>query len=129
MKTTKQKEVILSAVREMNNHPTADEIYRKLHENYTRLSLGTVYRNLNIFAKNNDIRKVITLGGGDRYDFRTDPHEHMMCNNCGQVLDVEAEVEIKLKEDESISNEYFLKGYTILLHGLCRKCELDKNES
>ena len=123
------KEVILTTVRAMRNHPTADEIYRKLRVDFPRLSLGTVYRNLNIFARNGDIRRVITLEGGDRYDFRTDKHEHMLCENCGQVFDVEAEVELKLKESESASNECTLKGYTLFLHGLCSKCGSETGSS
>jgi Fe2+ or Zn2+ uptake regulation protein len=126
LKSTKQKEGILATVRAMNNHPTADEIYRKLRESCSRLSMGTVYRNLNAFAQKGDIRRVIILGGGDRYDFRTDNHEHMLCENCGQVIDVEAEVEINLKESDRISNKYTLKGYTLFLHGLCSDCRLDE---
>ena len=126
LKTTKQKEAILTTVRAARNHPTADEIYRKLREGFPRLSLGTVYRNLNAFAQKGDIRRVTILSGGDRYDFRTDPHEHMLCENCGQVFDVEADVEIKMKEIDSISNEHLLNGYTLFLYGICSKCGMEK---
>jgi len=112
----------------MRNHPTADEIYRKLREDFPRLSLGTVYRNLNAFAQKGDIRRVTILSGGDRYDFRMDKHEHMLCENCGCVIDVEAEVEIKLKETDIISDKYTLNGYTLFLHGLCSKCCLDESK-
>ena len=106
----------------MRNHPTADEIYRKLRESFPQLSLGTVYRNLNAFAQRGDILRVTILDGGDRYDFRTDKHEHMLCEKCGQVIDVEADVEIKLDQPPPISDAYTLKGYTLFLYGLCAKC-------
>ena len=121
MKATKQKEIILSTVHTMRNHPTADEVYRTLRENYPRLSLGTVYRNLNAFAKNGDILKVTVPGGGDRYDFKTDQHEHMLCENCGQVFDVEAKVNIVINGTQVVIN-----GYTLLLNGFCPKCSINK---
>ena len=122
MKSTKQKEAIMAAVRTMRTHPTADEIYDKVRESFPRLSLGTVYRNLNAFARKGDILKIPILNGGDRFDFRTDRHEHMLCENCGQVFDVEADVVINLKETEPM-----LSSYTLLLHGLCSKCNIKAN--
>jgi len=117
MKATKQKEAILAAVCTMRNHPSADDIYRKLRISYPRISLGTVYRNLNAFAQRGDILKISVPEAGDRFDFRLDRHEHLLCNKCGKVFDAEAEVEIKLKENEGL-----VDGYTLILHGLCEKC-------
>ena len=123
VKATRQKDAILTAVRSMNNHPSADEIYRKLRESYPRLSLGTVYRNLNAFAEKGDIRKISTLEGGDRYDYRTEKHEHMLCENCGQVYDIEAEIDIKFKDEETAMGGHTLYGYIMILHGLCGACK------
>ena len=117
MKSTKQKEAILAAVSSMQNHPKAEEIYGKLRVSLPRLSLGTVYRNLNAFAKKGDILKIPTLDGAYHFDFRTDKHEHMQCENCGQVVDVDVDVSINLKEAGVVLNDY-----TLFLHGLCGKC-------
>ena len=117
MKATKQKEAILAAVCAMQNHPTADEIYDKLRRDFRRLSLGTVYRNLNIFAQKGDIRKVSVPGSSDRFDFRLDRHEHMLCRKCERVFDVNVEVKIKLEEAEAV-----IDGYTLIMHGVCSGC-------
>jgi Fur family peroxide stress response transcriptional regulator len=79
--------------------------------------LGTVYRNLNAFAQRGDILKISVAEGGDRFDFRLDRHEHLLCNQCGRVFDAEAEVEIIIRE-----GEVTVDGYTLILHGLCAKC-------
>ena len=120
LKTTKQKEAILSAVHDMHNHPTADEIYSHLRINHPQISLGTVYRNLNKFALEGDILKIPIVGGKDRFDFKTDAHEHMLCDNCNNVFDVEVDVEIKLTAKGANNPE--LNGYTLVLHGLCLNC-------
>lgn len=117
MKTRKQQEAVLAAVCTMRNHPTADEIYDKLRKDYPHLSLGTVYRNLNAFAQKGDIRRIIVPGAGDRFDFRIDEHEHMLCEKCQRVFDINIEVQINLKETEVTVN-----GYTLIMHGICAKC-------
>lgn len=101
----------------MRNHPTADEVYNKLKKDFPHLSLGTVYRNLNTFAQNGDIRRVFAPGAGDRFDFRLDDHEHMLCDKCGRVFDVNACVSVKVEDSEAT-----IHGYTLILHGTCAKC-------
>lgn len=113
----KPKEAILAAVCTMRNHPTADEVYKKLKKDFPRLSLGTVYRNLNTFAQNGDIRRIFAPGGGDHFDFRLDAHEHILCDKCGRVFDVNICVSIESKDSEAV-----VSGYTLILHGICAKC-------
>lgn len=113
----KQKEAVLAAVCTMRNHPTADEIYDKLKKDFPRLSLGTVYRNLNAFVQNGEVRRVSAPGEGDRFDFRLDPHEHMLCNKCSKAYDVNAEVKVKIMETDAQ-----ISSYTLVLHGICAKC-------
>lgn len=119
MKSTKQKEAILAAVCTMRNHPGADEIYVKLRADFPNISLGTVYRNLNAFAESGDIRKISIPNSGDRFDFRLDNHEHLLCSECGKVYDINANVNIKMLDDNIISD-----GYTLIIHGKCKNCAL-----
>ncbi len=120
MKNTKQKEVILEAVFTLQNHPTADEIYGSLKKYYERLSLGTVYRNLNSFAEMGKIRKIAVPGYGDRFDFRTDEHEHMFCEKCGRVYDINASVNIQSLLPEGCKAQ--ISGYKLMLYGVCEGC-------
>lgn len=124
MKTTKQKEAILAAVCTIRTHPTADEIYDKLRKDFPRISLGTVYRNLNTFAEKGDIRKVSIPGSGDRFDYRIDKHEHLVCEKCGNVFDVDAQVDIKLLDTKASYHEY-----SLVLYGICNGCFSKEAES
>jgi len=122
VKVKKQKEAILAAVCTMRNHPTADEIYDKLRKDFPHLSLGTVYRNLNAFAQQGDILRVSVPGSGDRFDFRLDEHQHLLCDKCRRVFDVDAYVNIELKE-----TKVTMAGYTLMLHGICAKCMCEED--
>lgn len=117
MRINKHREAILAAVCTMRTHPTAEEIYGKLKKDIPRLSLGTVYRNLNAFAVNGDIRRVCVPGESDRFDFRLDRHEHLLCGKCRRVFDIGAEIDVKLGK-----NDAEVDGYTLILHGTCANC-------
>ena len=123
MKRTKQKEIILDAVFELNHHPTADEIYLYLKKDYPRLSLATVYRNLNTYAQDGKIRKVSIPGDSERFDFNLSEHEHFYCESCHQVYDV------KVNISEVINNvsPFVLSYYKLMLYGTCESCKNHKN--
>ena len=88
-KTSKKRQAILDALMATTEHPNAEWLYHKLKPEYPDLSLGTVYRNLSLFADAGDILRIGVLGGQERFDGRTDPHAHLLCAECGRVMDVE----------------------------------------
>ncbi len=110
-------EAILAAVCTTRCHPTADEIYEKLRKTHPNLSLGTVYRNLGALAQNGDILRVTVPEGKDRYDFRLDKHEHMLCGTCGRVYDIDVTVTVDNREPDIA-----VSGYDLMLHGTCANC-------
>ena len=64
-------------------------VYLHVKEEFPNISLGTVYRNLNLLADIGEITKIPTPDGGDRFDGRTDSHYHVICSGCGNVFDLE----------------------------------------
>ncbi len=119
MRNTKQKDAILSAVVNLKNHPTADEIYSSLKQEHAKLSLGTVYRNLNKFSEKGEIRKIPIPGFGDRFDFNITDHEHFICNDCGRVFDVHLTNDVP---DLIATDGMRVTGYTLILYGTCNEC-------
>ena len=78
-KHSRQRDAILKNLSSRLDHPTADMIYRDLREEYPRISLGTVYRNLNLLAELGQIRKIHCEGGTEHYDYDTSDHCHFVC--------------------------------------------------
>jgi Fur family peroxide stress response transcriptional regulator len=87
LKATHQRIVIYEAVRKMNNHPTAEDIYEKIHAEFPSISLGTLYKNLETFTDKGILAKVSTKEGQMRYDPRTDSHGHIYCTNTSEIID------------------------------------------
>ena len=82
-----QRELIYQKLVETDEHPTAEMLYQWLKPENPNLSLGTVYRNLNLLAEEGVIVRMPFPV--ERYDARTHPHPHFRCKACGRVYDME----------------------------------------
>lgn len=122
MKFSKQRELIYKQVMDFPVHPTADEVYSALKVENPNLSLGTVYRNLNLLSENGMLMKIHIADGSDRFDGRTDDHYHMICDSCSKVYDVEIEDMFDLSNKISKKYGYSLTAITLTLRGLCTCC-------
>ena len=124
MKYSKQRELIYQWVVEHPVHPTADTVYEAVRSQAPRISLGTVYRNLNLLAETGALIKIPVSGGSDRFDGRTDCHYHMVCTQCGQGFDVELP---ELDQLDSVILErtgFSVTDFQILFQGICGGCSV-----
>ncbi len=85
---TRQRMVILDTLRSMVSHPTADEVYEAVRGILPHISLGTVYRNLEVLTEMGLIMRLDIGGGQRRYDGRAERHYHLRCINCERVVDI-----------------------------------------
>ena len=91
MATTKhfrKRDAILTYLQSTTAHPSAEMVYADLKQQIPDLSLGTVYRNLNLFKEQGMAISVGTVKGVERFDGNTCPHVHFFCTDCGAVLDL-----------------------------------------
>ena len=122
-RNTRQRRLVLDAVRQSYNHPTADEIYNAVREQDDKISRGTVYRNLAMFLEEGQIISVGTVDGQERYDARTDFHAHLVCRRCRCVTDIEPTDEVKtICEALARSSGCKPDGISLSYTGLCRNC-------
>lgn len=88
LKYSRQRETIKDFIMNRYDHPTADIVYMNVRKSYPRISLGTVYRNLNLLADIGDISRICIGGNVERYEANTAPHCHFICNKCGKIIDL-----------------------------------------
>jgi Fur family ferric uptake transcriptional regulator len=121
VKTTEQRTVILEELRKLHHHPGADEIYLRVKKRLPRISLGTVYRNLELLASRGLIRRLEARAGGKRFDPVVEPHGHFRCLACGTVEDLPAPLEPPRVERRSAwARERTVQGADYF--GLCAVC-------
>ncbi len=85
---TKQRKIILEELTKLSSHPTADELYQIVRQRMPNISLGTVYRNLDILVEQGQIAKIEASGGQKRFDALMEYHQHVRCLKCGSIADV-----------------------------------------
>lgn len=88
MRKTKQRGVIIEELMKLHWHPSADELYERVRKRLPRISLGTVYRNLEVLSREGVIDRLESGGSPKRFDGTMDEHSHIRCTCCGRIDDV-----------------------------------------
>lgn len=112
----------MEVVKKLHCHPTADEVYAAVKENYPNISRATVYRNLKLLAEAGEIGEVETPGGAKHFDYKTCRHYHVRCTRCGRVFDVDMEYIPDLENSIKDAHGFQLNGHDIIFKGVCPEC-------
>lgn len=119
---SKQRQIIYDAIKTNPVHPSADMIYNMLKENYPELSLGTVYRNLNVLT---DMGLIIKISSGlesEHYDGNTDNHYHFICTKCNNMFDVDIPYQDTIVSDAQKNSSHKILEHNIVFSGICECC-------
>lgn len=129
LRHSRQREVVLEAVRSTMDHPTAEWVFRQARRRLPRISLATVYRNLKELAAEGELREVHIGGQNARYDGNTGRHYHIRCLACGRVGDLPLSVDESLERAAARATNYVILGHAMEVHGLCPSCQQNKRDS
>ena len=124
LKYSRQRESIKHFLAETKDHPTADAVYMHVKKEFPNISLGTVYRNLNLLKDIGEAVKIATPDGGDRFDGRVEPHNHFLCKKCGRLLDLDLDM-TRLNEVNQLAADNFdgiIESSSTLFYGECSDC-------
>ena len=121
---TRQRGVILDEMRAMRNHPTACELYDAVRNRLPRISLATVYRNLEILCEKGLIRKITAVGRQRRFDIDPGEHYHAHCIRCGAIMDIPADPEIisRLRNKPTDLDNFQVLEAQVEFFGYCGPC-------
>jgi len=118
---TPQRTKILSYVKSVKSHPTAENIYNAVKKDLPNISLATVYRNLNKLANDGEVYR-FEINSEFRYDGDNVLHQHCVCNGCGMVIDnFQRDLSKQILEDFKL-DEFQPESVTIIFRGHCKKC-------
>lgn len=122
LKRSRQREAILEYIKSTKVHPTADMVYENVRKEIPNISLGTVYRNLNLLVEANEIQKIRVDGKTDRFDWITEPHYHVICTECECVMDLKMEplTHINILAENTFDGK--ITDHSIIFKGVCKKC-------
>jgi len=122
LRMTHQREVILEQIKKSTTHPTADELYEKIKKKLPRISLATVYRNLEIMSEAGMINKLEISGRQKRFDWDLDQHDHIYCVQCHRVDNIELGDKKKITLPPEEDRGYQVSGCRVEFYGICPDC-------
>ena len=121
LRATKPRLAVLAALEEARGHKSADELVALLHERNVDIPRSSVY---NVLADLTAARLVThaELGSrSERYEVGDVWHHHLVCRNCGVVVDVPCLVEVHPCLDITVDGAY-LEQAEVVFRGLCAAC-------
>ena len=114
--------MVLEELRKVTSHPTATELHSLARRRLPRISLGTVYRNLELLVRFGEVRKLEKAGAEARFDGNASEHHHVRCVQCGRVGDAHGLPDNPFRFDVKDVAGYEILGYSLELIGICRDC-------
>lgn len=122
LRMTRQRQVILEELRKVNTHPSADEVYEMVRKRLPRISLGTVYRNLEILSASGDIQKLEPGCALKRFDGNPSEHSHIRCIRCDRIDDAPLASKIEIDSADLMPTDYEIIGHRLEFIGVCPNC-------
>ena len=89
MRYSKQREAVYGVLYSTDTHPDVSWIYNEVKKIIPKISLATVYRNLDELESLGRIKKVSVEGYSERYDANVSNHAHLVCESCGKIADAD----------------------------------------
>lgn len=120
---SRQRDRIYKLIKSSSEHPTAPWIYDKLRQELPSLSMGNVYRNINILIEDG---RIISREFGDgifHYDVIVSNHYHFICKECTTITDFSLPVQDEITKMAQKETKNIIKSHTIQFFGICEKCK------
>ena len=128
LRMTRQRRVILEELRKVNTHPSADEIYERVRKRLPRISLGTVYRNLEILSESGDIQKLEPGCSLKRFDGNPSEHCHIRCVRCDRIADAPMVPDLEIDLGRVNATDFEILGHRLEFLGVCPTCSDNSNQ-
>jgi Fe2+ or Zn2+ uptake regulation protein len=121
-RVTPQRILILRAITELGRHATAEEVLASVSTWLPNASLPTVYAALELFDELGVVRRVAAGDGAALWDPRVDGHHHLVCRRCGEVSDLDADVEVSGPLRAARRSGFRPDSAELVVSGLCARC-------
>ena len=120
---TSQRRLLFDLIREADGHLNADELFRRAKEKDSKISLSTVYRNLQLFKQEGLVKERHFLDEHHHYETEgTEDHCHLVCRGCGAVIEAEIPLMSHMKQIVEDDNGFQITDIELNVQGYCARC-------
>lgn len=131
LKSTSQRDKILKEFVDAGRHLSAEELYARIRKIHPHIGYATVYRTLKLLAEAGLAEERRFEDGFTRYEFKASErshHDHLICTNCGEIVEFENERIEALQEDVAKKNGFLVQSHKLEIYGLCTRCQGKKQK-
>jgi Fur family peroxide stress response transcriptional regulator len=120
---TTQRRAVFEAILERTDHPTAEQLYRAVRVQLPQISRMTVHRILGNFVTLGLVTRTCHPGSAARFDPELGQHHHLVCMDCGRIIDVVDTRLNRLPWPDISPREFQIEDYHIHFRGRCGRCQ------
>jgi Fur family peroxide stress response transcriptional regulator len=121
MSVTPQRLAIYRALLEAEDHPSPEMLYQRIRPKMPSLSLATVYKTLDALDALGLVKEVSVGSETKRYDANLERHHHLVCTDCGAIMDFYDRTLDAVTPPRRISG-FVPRGIHIQVTGRCSQC-------
>jgi|CXWL01.1.fsa_nt_gi Fur family peroxide stress response transcriptional regulator len=119
---TRQREVVLTVIRDSHGHLTASEVFAESKAKLPSISFATVYNSLRYLKDAGHIAEIQFGNGASRFDAMTHRHDHALCTDCGALIDIDMELPQELVKRAAEYSQFKPESLEFTLRGKCPDC-------
>ncbi|MEK6201935.1 MAG: transcriptional repressor [Desulfobulbaceae bacterium] len=123
LRMTSQRQIILEELQKRKQHLTADELYTIVRKKMPKISLATVYRNLEFLSEAGMITRLEVGGRQKCFDSDVSGHDHVLCVLCHRIDNVGIESKKENYPSHGVMDGYIITGCRVEFVGLCPGCQ------
>ena len=123
-KITPQRMAIVKILSKSENHPSVEDIYDQIKEDFPTMSLATVYRNIVLIKSLGEVLELGFPDGSNRYDGNKPyPHPHVVCIQCKKIVDPDLDSLDNMTEEVAKETEFKILNHRLDFFGICKRCQ------
>jgi len=126
-KITPQRMAVSKILAQSEGHPSVEEIYKRLQDDFPTMSLATVYRNVMLIKSLGEVLEIGFPDGSNRYDGNKPyPHPHVICIKCKKIVDPDLDSLDEMKKEVALETNFKILNHRLDFFGICSKCMAEK---
>ena len=126
-KITPQRMAVSKILAQSEGHPSVEEIYKRLQDDFPTMSLATVYRNVMLIKSLGEVLEIGFPDGSNRYDGNKPyPHPHVICIKCKKIVDPDLDSLDEMKKEVALETNFKILNHRLDFFGICSNCMAEK---
>ena len=121
LKATPQRLEITNALY-TNGHISIENLYDVMLKKFNSISLATIYKNINLMLEASFIQEVKIPNEKSVYELTKDTHSHIVCDSCGEIMDIELNLE-SIMSNAAQTSSYKINKSALIFSGTCKNCQ------